>query len=162
VDGLTTILVVVAPVFQIIVPAQLLAVRVVLSPTQILGLDATTVGAGPVVVTVILILFDLTLTQSPTLHTAVYSVVDGGVTTIVLPVILFDQRIVPSHVPTALSVTLCPAQSSVESAEIIGAVGFPTVTVIGADGLLTHCPTVHVAVYVVVAVGLTTMLAPTA
>ena len=103
-EGLTTILAVVAPVLHVITPAQLPAVRIELSPAQMLGLDAATVGAGPEVVTVILTLFDLTLSHVPTLHTAVYSVVAAGLTEIVLPVAPLDHTILPTHVPTAVSV----------------------------------------------------------
>jgi hypothetical protein len=111
-----------------------------------LGLEATTEGAGPAVVTVIFTLFDLGLSQVPTLHTAVYSVVAAGLTVMLLPVIPFDQRIVPSQVLLVVSVVLWPAQIKVGSAEIVGAVGLPTVIVTGADGPLTHLPNEQVAV----------------
>ena len=122
------------------------AVSVVLSPAQILGLEAITEGAAPAVVTVTFTLFDFGLSQVPALQTAVYSVVAAGLTVILLPVIPFDQRIVPSQVLLVLSVVLCPAQINVGSAEMVGAVGLPTVIVTGADGALTHFPMVQVAV----------------
>lgn len=68
-------------------------------------------------------LFDLTLSQVPILQTAVYSVVEPGLTTTVDPSELSDQTIVPLHVPTAVKVILCPAHINVESEEIIGAAG---------------------------------------
>jgi hypothetical protein len=71
-----------------------------------LGLEATTEGAAPAVVTVIFTLFDLGLSQVPTLQTAVYSVVAAGLTVILAPVAPFDQRIVPSQVPPAVRVVL--------------------------------------------------------
>lgn len=136
----------VAPVLHTYVPEHPEAVSTELSPAQMLVLEATTVGAAPAVVTVTFTLFDLALSQVPTLHTAVYSVVEAGLTTIELPVKPFDQTIVPSQVLLVVSVVLWPAQINVGSAAIVGAVGLPTVIVTGADGALTHLPIVQVAV----------------
>jgi hypothetical protein len=69
-------------------------------------LEATTLGAAPTVVTVIFTLFELTLSQVPTLHTAVYSVVVEGLTMIELPVMPLDQIIVPWQVLFVVSVVL--------------------------------------------------------
>ena len=69
--GLTEIEAPVAPVLQFTVPVHPSAVSVTVSPAQMLGLEAATVGATPFVFTVIFIVFDLVLSQVPTLQTAV-------------------------------------------------------------------------------------------
>lgn len=69
--GLTVIDAVVAPVLQVTAPAHPSAVKVTVSPRQMLGLEVLTVGAVPAVFTVIFLVFEAGLSQVPTLQTAV-------------------------------------------------------------------------------------------
>lgn len=144
--GLTTIDAVVAPVLQVTPPVHPVAVKVTVSPTQMLGLEAVTVGATPTVFTVIFALFEAGLSQIPTLQIAVYSVVIIGLTVIDAPVAPFDQTIVPAHVPLAVSVADSPEQIRDVLAEMVGAVGLPTVMVSAFELPLVHPPTLQIAV----------------
>ena len=94
---------VVAPVDQVRVPVQLLAVRVTLSPTQIPFLVAVIVGVEPAP-TVIVIGDEALLEHSPTLQTAEEVPVIVGANVMLEPVEPFDQTTVPVH-PLAVNFT---------------------------------------------------------
>lgn len=73
----------------------------------------------------------------------------------------FDQTTVLQP-PAAVSVTLPPLQIVVDGlAEMLGAVSGVTVTVTAPEAALLQSPILQMAVYEVVAAGLTVMLAPT-
>ena len=68
---------------------------------------------------------ELSLSQSPILHFALYIVVPFGVTTIELPVLPFDHMIVPSQ-PEPLRVPVSPKHTKVALQEMVGGAMLPT------------------------------------
>jgi hypothetical protein len=97
-----------APVWlllQFIVPVQLVALRVILSPAHIIFFEATAVGARGTAVPCTLIPVELLLVHVFTLHVAVYmvSLLVAG-TEILAPVEPLDHVTVPEQ-PAALKFT---------------------------------------------------------
>ena len=69
-----------------------------------------------------------------------------GATVMLAPIVPFDQTMLPVQVPLAVSVVVSPAQISVLVAEMVGAVGLPTVIVTGFELALVQVPTLQTAV----------------
>lgn len=141
--GLTVIEAPVAPFDQVTVPAQPVAVSVALPPKQMVSELHVTTG-GVTVITVMVFAADGALTQSPTLHVAVYEVVAVGLTVIEAPVAPVDHVTVPAQ-PAAVKVALPPEQIVSFEQLITGGSGLLTVIVL-LPGVLTHSPTLQVAV----------------
>ena len=106
--GETVILAVVAPVFQVIVPAQPEAVMVVLAPWQIVEEDAESVGGSGFGLTVIVNAALASLTQPvDNVQVTVYEVVVFGETVILAVVAAVFHVVVPEQ-PEAVIVVLAP------------------------------------------------------
>lgn len=143
--GVTEILLPVAPVLQVTVPAQPVAVSVTDSLVQIDGLEAVSVGAVPAEFTVTRVGLDAGLVQAPIWQVAVYEVEAIGITVIETPVVPFDHTTDPKH-PDAVSVTDSPEQITCLLALITGAVGVVTFSVTKLELPLTQTPFLQVAV----------------
>ncbi len=148
--GLIVLVNPVVPSFQVTEPEQLDTVNVALLPAHIVGL--LTVGVGFGVTVTVLVAVPI---QFPTLQVAVYVVVEVGLTVLVNPV-------VPSFHVTELEQLLTVKVAELPE-HIVGlftvGVGFGvTVTVLVA--VPVQVPTLQVAVYVVVEIGLTVLVNP--
>ena len=143
--GVTTMLAPVAPVLQVTVPAQPVAVNVIGSLLQTDAFEAVSVGAVPTELTVMRVALDAGLVHSPILQIAVYEVEAVGDTTIEAPVAPFDQFTVPKQ-PEAVNVTDSPEQITCLLALITGAVGVETLTVTKLELPLKQTPFLQVAV----------------
>lgn len=144
--GVTEMLFPVAPVLQVTVPAQPVAVSVTGSLEQIAGLEAVSVGVVPASFTVTTVAgFDAGLRQAAAPQVAVYEVVLVGDTEILAPVAPFDHVTVPAH-PVAVSVEVWPAHIVLGAADTTGAFGVPTVTDTEPAGLGQLAPVPQVAV----------------
>jgi hypothetical protein len=153
--GFTVIPTVVEPLFQDIFPEQLLTERVTGEPLQTLLVAEVIVGTWLAATTTVTLL-DTLLEQEPILHVPEYVVVSVGVTFIDAPVMPLLQFIVPPQA-VDVRVTSSPEQILLLEAAIVGVVGLLTIMLITFDSGLTQVDTLHVAVYDVLFVGLTTI-----
>ena len=155
---LTVILLVVAPVLQVNVPVQPVAVNVAVSLPQMLVLLVATVGAAGVEPVVMVITFDAPLVPQPLLHIALY--VPAVLTVILEPVALVFHLTVPLQ-PVAVNVAVSLLHRLVLLVAIVGAFGVvPVVIVTTFDTPLVPQLLLHVAEYVPAVV--TVILVPVA
>jgi hypothetical protein len=127
-------------------PLQLLAVNTLLSPLHKLFFVAAIVGLVGLTPTLISMPFEAVLVPHSFLQLAVY--VPAVLTSITLPLALFDQIIVASH-PVAVNLAFAPSQHTVLSLVILGAFGVvPFLIVITSEATLVPQLVVHLALYV--------------
>jgi hypothetical protein len=143
-DALTMIVLPVAFVLHFNVPLQPLAVKVALSPVQIVVLSLTILGVVGLTPVLITIVFEALLVPQTVVQLAVY--VPDVLTSIVLPDVPVLHTKIPLH-PFAVKVAFSPSQHNVLLAEINGAVGVvPVVIVTTLLAELSPHTLLHVAV----------------
>ena len=157
--GLTMIDAPVCPSDHFIVPAQFVAVSVVLSPAQISVFKHAITGGAEAVFTLIDNSFDLSDLQVADSQVAVYLISALGVIVLGEPVTPSDHVTVPLH-PFEVKVIDCPAQMVSLSAVMVGFAKSVTVMSFLFDTGLIQVPIVQVAVYEVETVGDTVILLP--